>query len=66
LISIIALVIPLINYYKDNKTTIKMSSSSSLVQNIDIEMKFLAVVIPFALVKLLGASYDSWFWTNGN
>lgn len=43
-----------------------MSSSSSLVQNIDIEMKFLAVVIPFALVKLLGASYDSWFWTNGN
>jgi len=43
-----------------------MSSSSSLVQNIDIEMKFLAVVIPFALVKLLGASFDSWFWTNGN
>ena len=42
------------------------SSSSSLVKNIDIEMKFLAVVIPFALVKFLGASYNSYFWTNGN
>lgn len=40
-------------------------STSSLVQNVDIEMKFLAVVIPFALVKFLGASYNSWFWTNG-
>jgi len=40
------------------------AASSSLVKSIDMEMKFLAVVFSFALVKFLGANYNSWFWTN--